>query len=128
MILTFSKERFKNLILAGIKIHTIREDKNSRWKPVMTIHHWLFNPRHQSKHPHQFGVNQCVSIQSIDIRYDEFMFQRIPHIYIDDLKITNKEAIRQLIINDGFESERGFFAWFNKDFTGKIIHWTEKRY
>lgn len=129
MILTYSKEQFKNKYLAGIKIHTIREDKNNRWKIGMKIQQWLFNPRHVQKHPHQFGEDACQMIQKIDIRYDEFMFQRIPHIYIDGLKIIDKSVIEQIAINDGFESSKSFFAWFNKDIEGwKIIHWTDKQY
>lgn len=129
MILTYSKEQFKNKYLVGIKIHTIREDRNNRWKIGMKIQQWLFNPRHIKKHPHQFGEDVCKRIQTIDIRYDEFMSQRIPHIYIDGLKILDKKVIEQISVNDGFESSKSFFAWFNKDIEGwKIIHWTDKCY
>lgn len=30
--------------------------------------------------------------------------------------------------NDGFHDVYGFFKWFNKDFSGKIIHWSDLRY
>ena len=32
------------------------------------------------------------------------------------------------INNDGFDSIENFLRWFNKDFEGKIIHWTGFRY
>ena len=34
----------------------------------------------------------------------------------------------QLAINDGFESLKHFFEYFNEDFEGKIIHWTDLKY
>ena len=37
MILGF-KEQFKNLIIGGVKKHSIREDRHNRWKPGMIIH------------------------------------------------------------------------------------------
>ena len=36
--------------------------------------------------------------------------------------------LRELAKNDGFESVEDFFAYFNKDFKGKIIHWTDLQY
>lgn len=33
--------------------------------------------------------------------------------------------IEELAINDGLESIDNFFAWFDKDFDGKIIHWVK---
>lgn len=38
------------------------------------------------------------------------------------------EEIKQLAINDGFEDVENLIAYFNKVFTGKIIHWTDLRY
>ena len=33
-----------------------------------------------------------------------------------------------LVQNDGFASISDFFKFFNKDYTGKIIHWTDLKY
>jgi hypothetical protein len=63
MILTYSNPRFKDLILSGEKIHTIREDKTGRWKPGMSIQHWMGNPRNPSKNPHQFAKGECKAVQ-----------------------------------------------------------------
>jgi len=121
MILTYLKEQFKNKILAGIKIHTIREDKHYRWQPGMIIHHWLHNPRNVSKHPHQFLKNQCTGTQEI------WIYPETKKVYISGVMCSDKE-LELLAINDGFESVKGFLAWFNKKFDGKIIHWTDFRY
>jgi len=125
MVLTYSKEQFKYKIQAGIKIHTIREDKNERRKPGMKIHMWLHNPRNVSKHPHQFLTNQCLSIQRIRIMPTSRSINILRSEYIH---ILNSIEIKELAINDGFESDHEFWQWFKKDFYGKIIHWTEKIY
>lgn len=39
-----------------------------------------------------------------------------------------RSQIEELAMNDGFESVDQFFAWFNKDWKGKIIHWTDLKY
>jgi len=36
--------------------------------------------------------------------------------------------MEQLAINDGFDCIDDFFAWFNTDFTGKIIWFVDKKY
>ena len=41
---------------------------------------------------------------------------------------TNIKRIKILAKNDGFDSVDDFFKWFDKDFNGKIIHWTNKKY
>ena len=38
------------------------------------------------------------------------------------------EEIELLAKHDGFNSMEDFFKWFDKDFKGKIIHWTDFRY
>lgn len=36
--------------------------------------------------------------------------------------------VLELAVNDGFDSDEMFFKWFDKDFDGWLIHWTDKRY
>ena|ERR1035437_1428777 len=122
MILTFSKEQFKNKYLAGIKIHTLREDIHNRWRPGMKIHLWLHNPRNVSKHPYCFAENTCKGVQYVNIFG--------VNVFLENRFLSEPE-IHQMAINDGFESEASFFAWFNhsgKAWCGKIIHWTDFRY
>ncbi len=107
------------------KLHTIRRDKLKQWKKGMDIH---FVINHFSPQRFQFApVIKCTGTQKLEIRYtdpDGYKYAE-PRVYIDGLWITNVE---QLATNDGFDSVADFFAWFRKDFTGKIIHWTDFRY
>lgn len=124
MILTYSKEQFKFKIIAKIKIHSIREDKHDRWRPGMSIQHWLYSPRNVSKHPHQFGTDWCLSKQKIEIKRDVW---DIYEVKVDG-KVLGFKKVELLAINDGFESSDDFFAWFKKGFNGSIIHWTDFKY
>jgi len=36
--------------------------------------------------------------------------------------------IERLAENDGFNTASDFLEWFDHDFTGKIIHWTDYKY
>jgi hypothetical protein len=129
MILTFSKAEFVQKIIDGEKKHTIREDKSDRWHAGRMIQLWWGNPRNVKNSPHFIMERQCISIQRIEIEYQELKQNGmvIPVIKIDGHPIFywTKESIA---LNDGFNSLHDFFDWFNKDFTGKIIHWTNLRY
>ena len=129
MILTFSKSDFVQKIIDGNKIHTIREDKHDRWKAGRMIQMWYGNPRNVKSKPYYFMERQCISVQKIEIEYQGLKQNGmvIPCIKIDGHPIYywTKEDIAT---NDGFKNLHEFFEWFNKDFTGKIIHWTNKRY
>ncbi|MCS4164428.1 hypothetical protein [Sphingobacterium sp. BIGb0116] len=123
------------------KIHTIRHDESERWKPGMDIH-FVINSR--TKDRFQFApVVKCTSVQTIEIidashlpRVDGIVLE-FPHgieiFYLAyevkiDGRFLNEQEIRELAINDGFESEYEFFKYFNKDFKGRLIHWTNLRY
>mgnify|MGYP001161907097 FL=1 len=120
------------------KIHTIREDKSNRWKVGNKIH-FVINNRQPNRF--QFApVIECTGIQYIRIRY----FNDYPIVYIgntmngcmpfywenknDDEDRYGVEQMKDLALNDGFKSLDDFFKYFDKDFTGKIIHWTNKIY
>ena len=106
------------------KLHTIRTDEKDRWKVGDKIHMVVFN---RTKNRFQFApVLEVKGIQNIKIAYmDEFMGS--PIVIIDNV-VQEKKAVKTLALNDGFESVEQFFKWFNEDFTGKIIHWTELKY
>ena len=124
MILGF-KEQFEGRIKNGSKIHTIREDKHNRWKPGMTIH---FAKGVRTKNYKQFHQGQCVSVQSIKIKYTDIKpFEKTIIVLIDN-RILSLNEISTLAVKDGFKSVFDFYDWFNKDFKGKIIHWTNLRY
>lgn len=114
------------------KRHTIREDKNNRWGAGCDIH-FVINNRTPNRF--QFApVIRCVSVQTITIEYfkveggDYFL----PRVWVSGELFFNEvigfAKMKQLAINDGFDSVEDFFAYFNKDFTGKIIHWTDLKY
>lgn len=134
MILTYSNPRFKDLILSGEKIHTIREDKKMRWKPGMKIQHWMGNPRNVKKEPHQFAEGICQAVRDVVItrRYDRpepvvFMFETYEH----EGRFLLKNEIYELAKNDGLTIDE-FREWFVPeslpDFRGRIIHFTDKLY
>lgn len=113
------------------KIHTIREDKNERWKPGTKIDFFI-NCR--QKNMFRFSpVLLVVSVQKIEIKYIGFNNGFRPCIWIDkkliyDLAGINKKLMLELAQNDGFDTIEDFFAYFEKDFKGKIIHWTNLKY
>lgn len=121
MILAFKKQ-FVEPILKGSKIHTIREDKHNRWKKHNTIH---FATGVRTKNYNCFNEDICYSVQTIEINRTYF---KGAEIVIVDNRILEDSEILRLAKNDGFKTKNDFFEWFNTDFKGKIIHWTNLKY
>lgn len=117
------------------KLHTIREDKNNRFKPGVMIDFFI-NTR--TKDMFRFAPKiPVVSTQKIEIRWYNTFGTPVVRVFIDNKSYACVKFDRETIItgkmlelaeNDGFDTIEDFFAYFNKDFTGKIIHWTDKRY
>jgi len=133
-----SKYEFNVLALAKSepKIHTIRKDKTNRWKVGMIIDFFI-NVRKPNMY--RFAPQtSVVSIQNIEIVWhSESRSLELSKIapkrlnYVDvivDNNVLNFEEVKALAQNDGFEDIYDFFFYFNQEFTGKIIHWTDKRY
>jgi hypothetical protein len=115
---------FDSIMLLNLnpKIHTIREDKPNRWKAGSIIHAVYGN---RTKFRFQFApLFKCVSTQTIEIVFEP------ENIYIAiDNRLLNYDKICELAANDGFENISEFFNYFDyKDFTGKIIHFTDFKY
>ena len=124
MILGF-KPQFPEPIKKGIKKHTIREDKHNRWKAGHIIH---MATGVRTKLYNCFYKCKCTGTQKIEISVDnDKLMGQIICVYIDS-KLLYHSDVETLAKNDGFDSAKDFFAWFNKDFSGKIIHWTDLRY
>lgn len=105
------------------KLHTIREDKTNLWQAGMKIDFFI-NVR--KKNMFRFApVLPVVSVQKIEIIHQEFLNDIIIKI---DGKIINTEEQQQLAWNDGFDNLLAFLMYFNEDFIGKIIHWTDLKY
>jgi len=133
------KNKFKRSLICNEKkkilpkITSIREDKTNRWKLGNNIH-FIINNRTPNRF--QFApVVKLVSTQKIEINYIDKPFKEVD-VYIDwrfiystytDIYL-HSNLMHQIAINDGFDSIEQFFNWFNKDFTGKIIHWTDLKY
>lgn len=45
-----------------------------------------------------------------------------------DGRILNSEEVSKLAINDGLPNADAFFCWFDTDFIGQIVHWTDFEY
>lgn len=126
------------------KIHTMREDPHNRWKPGMSIQMVYRGPKYSILDHFNKGIpelEKCVSVQKVKIEWFIFHMKglpimgtkdstrREPRVIIDDIVFPSGcSQIRDLAKNDGFDSLYDFFKWFNKDFSGKIIHWTDLRY
>jgi hypothetical protein len=122
MILGF-KQQFLTAIKNGSKIHTIRLDKNNRWK-AGEIAHMATGVR--TKNYKCFELKYIVSVQDIEFVWIEK--SDIPIIYIDSFEF---KKYRCLADNDGFKSVDDFLQWpewYRKNFKGKIIHWTTNQY
>ena len=110
------------------KVHTIRTDKKNRWKKGNKIHTIYSN---MTKESVQFApIFYCISTQKIRIVYEKSEFPTI-HIENKELnffKTADFEIICNLAINDGFNNVKSFLEWFDTDFKGKIIHFTDLKY
>lgn len=112
------------------KHHTIRIDPHDRWKAGNDIHFVINN---RTKDRFQFApVLKVKSVQKIRIVYEN-KCSDYPSVAIDGKPLfvyheEDKKTLTNLAINDGFPSIEAFFQYFNQDFTGKIIHWTDFSY
>lgn len=117
------------------KLHTIRHDPHGRWKAGKTIH-----PVINNRTPQRFQFAPeivCTGVQEIEIKHGMFGFKSV---WIDGNIIGNfsetfigespvcTDLMSTIAINDGFDSVEQFFAYFNEDFKGKLIHWTDLKY
>ena len=133
MVLSFN-QNFPEKIIAGTKIHTIREDRHNRWKAGRSIQMSILVRTSKQR---KFADKECTGVQHIKITYiDNRGAVKIEvdgkqlgiwHRYIPE-KSVKPEAIETLAKNDGFRKVEEFLKWFQRDFEGKIVHWTEERY
>lgn len=105
------------------KIHTIREDSKGRWWEGMDIHMVINN---RTKDRFQFApIIKCTGTQSIEIQvWPEI---KAFHIQIDGRRLSDDE-VKELAVNDGFDSVDQFLNYFRSGIKGKLIHWTDKQY
>lgn len=105
------------------KIHTIREDKKDRWKPGILIDFFI-NCR--QKNMFRFAPRiPVVSVQKFQII--QINSSVTAEVFINNICLTSSE-VQELALNDGFDTVEAFFEYFNEDYVGKIIHWTNFKY
>lgn len=129
MILSFKKQ-FKQAILDGTKIHTIREDPADRWNDEQHIH---YATGVRTKHYQCFKEGPCVSTQEVLMTY---AYNDLIEISVDDTELFGYQERLAFAKNDGFETWEAFFDWFyplilrspKEVYIGKLIHFTDKRY
>ena len=112
------------------KLHSMREDKKDRWHSGSKIHMVVFN---RTKNQFQFAsVIDCMSTQPVEmVNRKDYRFVSVDHRCLferDTRMVYFTPEFFNLIENDGFEDVDQFFNWFNHDFKGKIIHWTDLKY
>lgn len=111
--------------------------------------HLVINNR--SPNRFQFAPTlKCTRVQTIEIKWDAsemievdghdkptYLFiekgQFGRNLYSDLMIFIDRKRIPvsewgKLAHNDGFETLEGFLTYFNQDFEGQIIHWTDKKY
>jgi hypothetical protein len=125
--------RVEQLTITKPKHHTIRRDSKDRWKVGNDIHFYI-NAR--TKDQFQFApVVKVKGIQKFEIKeyamvdsnYANKVQDKILVVLVDDKKLPVSE-VERLAVNDGFGSISEFFQYFNTEFKGKIIHWTDLKY
>lgn len=107
------------------KLHTIREDAKDRWKTGTMIDFFI-----NCRQPTMFRFAPkipVVSVQEVEIIVNKFEFMNDYEVKIDGKLLSTDEKVK-LAIHDGFDNLLQFFIYFNKDFKGKLIHWTNLKY
>jgi hypothetical protein len=115
------------------KLHTMRPitiDKDGNKKPCrirvgmgLSLRNWAGKPYRSGQYA--FADTRCRGVQAVVIVWGPKK-DRV-NVVVDGI-ILDKSEVELLARNDGFESVEDFFKWFDNDFEGWIIHWTDKKY
>ncbi|AVR47228.1 hypothetical protein C7S20_19315 [Christiangramia fulva] len=100
------------------KKHTMRMDASDRWKAGKKIHMVINN-----RQPNRFQfvpTVPCIATQKVELKDWEYAM-------IDGKRLSTVELSR-LAINDGFPDVFSFMHWFQGNWKGKLIHWTDLKY
>lgn len=127
------------------KLHTIREDAKERWKPGTMIDFFI-NCRQKSMFRFAPRI-PVVTVQKINIVwynkklinneveiYIDGSFYAIVYFknkvinYVDNCVFSDEKKLKALALNDGFDTVEEFLDYFNDNFKGKLIHWTNLKY
>lgn len=145
----YNLEIIKKIGNINPKIHTIRSDMHNKWKEGRSIQ-MVYRGANYSIKDHfnkdLAELDKCIGVQTISIKWFNIHTKHLPilngeqiskldswnhtrqiQITIDGCNI-NYDRLQILARNDGFDSSEDFIQWFNQDFEGKIIHWTNFKY
>lgn len=119
---------FVEKIIAGSKIHSIRS--GSRWRTGMSIQMVIGN-RTKARSVFNAGrvdLQECKGVQEIRISRSTGGSGIDYRVTVDGKVLTASQA-KELALNDGFDSLYDFLGFFpDGEFTGQIVHWTDKKY
>lgn len=116
------------------KIHTFREDPHDRWKAGMKVSMVYRGAGYKIIDWFNEGIPELGTIKSIQKIQLRWVETKLENRVISTLLIfiDNKgfpfNRYEELFANDGFKSRVQFFKWFKKDWSGKILHFTDLRY
>lgn len=121
---------FIEKIRSGAKPHTLREDKCNRWKAGRTIQFYTGGYR-QKERLNFWEDNTCKATEAVHITHTANGSVHTLSVTVDMKKLSGAE-ITELAERDGFKNSFDFMTYFvpnvGDSWTGKIIHWTDKRY
>lgn len=132
------------------KLHTMRLDPHDRWRAGMSIQMVYRGPKYSIIDHFNKGIPEletCVSVQRIKFEWYSYHSKDLPSFFgrtksltpnpgdfitsrTLKISIDGKEFGDHLLLarNDGFDSLDDFYKWFNKDWSGKIMHWSSLKY
>lgn len=129
MVIGFNP-RFKEKILDGSKIHTLREDASNRWKAGRKMH---MATGVRTKNYHCFKRDLCNGCQRVELlpKKREILI----HNGIKMMRLLPQHHLF-FVRNDGFDTVEEFWQWFEAEakkynvdvLFRKLIHWTDYRY
>jgi len=114
---------FKNKIIQGIKIHTIRRYRKRPIKLGDILFHY---ENWRSPKVEMFHANECLYLADIEIKIGICFKGEFYKIIVNNKEIKTLQKLSELAINDGFDNFQEFRDFFIKSglpFHGQILGW-----
>lgn len=113
------------------KLHTIREDKNDRWKAGTKIDFFI-----NCRQPTMFRFAPVLPVVHVQELLMTYYHSDIIQISVDGRELFSYIERAEFAINDGFDSWQDFFNYFYPKikaspqgvYKPKLIHWTDLKY
>ncbi len=118
MLIGYTLPNAIQLIIDGVKIHTLREDPKERYKVGMILDHCTgIRTKKFKKHLQ----NTCTRIDQV------YVNPRNKTVQVNGVLLTELEK-QIFIANDGFPDQESFWNWFNQPKNLRLIQWTKHKY